>query len=223
VAGIQEAGLDEFRLRIMITSVGMLMFVKSEAELLNISVLDVISKLSTGGCVVTAPREADDRVAVFLAEIATKNETPWQDAKPSSEGEKPMSTYGTVTDYKTGEPIRPATGAEWRRTADRIADIEPSKGDAYTGAWEDDDGRVVYVDGGSDAEVSATDVRALRDEAAQAGDLEQVRLCELATGDADDSPVTPRGWTRGNGQAFRECAKVILDFRMRVVEDSEEE
>lgn len=46
--------------------------------------------------------------------------------------------YGTVTDYATGEPIRPATRAEHAR----------SLAAGETGAFRDDDDRVVYVDGG---------------------------------------------------------------------------
>lgn len=51
--------------------------------------------------------------------------------------------YGIITDYVTGEPIRPATAAEARRTEDKLASGES---DAYTGAWADEDGRTVYVD-----------------------------------------------------------------------------
>jgi hypothetical protein len=51
--------------------------------------------------------------------------------------------YGTVVDYKTGEGLRPATREELRRTEDKLASDD---GDAYTGAWLDEDGRAVYVD-----------------------------------------------------------------------------
>lgn len=64
--------------------------------------------------------------------------------------------FGTVTDYQTGQPIRPATAGEWRRTADTVND-NPGPGN-YTGAWTDADGRTVYVDGGPEAEVSEQDV-----------------------------------------------------------------
>jgi hypothetical protein len=55
--------------------------------------------------------------------------------------------YGTLTDYATGEAIRPATEQEWRATMDKLASGES---DSYTGAWLDADGRAVYVDGGPD-------------------------------------------------------------------------
>lgn len=52
-------------------------------------------------------------------------------------------TYGTLTDYATGEPIRPATADELARTEAKLASGDS---DAYTGAWTDTDGRAVYVD-----------------------------------------------------------------------------
>ena len=52
-------------------------------------------------------------------------------------------TYGTVTDYATGEPIRPATAEELARTEAKLASGDS---DAYTGAWADGDGRAVFVD-----------------------------------------------------------------------------
>jgi hypothetical protein len=132
--------------------------------------------------------------------------------------------FGMLCDYATSTPIRPATAIEWRRTAYGIADIEPSAGDAYTGAFEDSDGaHAVIVIGGPPSEVTAADIRALRDEMASAGALEQVRLCEVATGDAADSPRSPRGFARGNGPAFRECAKVILGNRVRVEAEAADE
>lgn len=60
-----------------------------------------------------------------------------------------MSGYGTLTDYTTGQPLRDATAAEWQRTADKLASGDS---DAYTGAWRDEDGRAVYVDGGPEPE-----------------------------------------------------------------------
>lgn len=53
--------------------------------------------------------------------------------------------WGWLTDYEMGETIRAATEAEWHRTDDKLNGNDP---DARTGAWKDDDGRVVYVDGG---------------------------------------------------------------------------
>ena len=52
-------------------------------------------------------------------------------------------TYGVLTDYKTGQEIRPATREEQRRTEEKLASGDS---DACTGAWLDDDGRAVYVD-----------------------------------------------------------------------------
>jgi hypothetical protein len=52
------------------------------------------------------------------------------------------TTYGTVTDYVTGEAIRPATREELARTEAKLASGD---GDNYTGAWTDADGRAVYV------------------------------------------------------------------------------
>jgi hypothetical protein len=52
-------------------------------------------------------------------------------------------TYGTLTDYATGQPIRPATAGELKRTEDKLASGDS---DAYTGAWTDEDGRAVFVD-----------------------------------------------------------------------------
>lgn len=121
-----------------------------------------------------------------------------------------MSNFGTVMDYKTGLMIREATAAEWRKTADK----ENSAGsDAYTGAWADpgEDGRVVYVSGGPESRVSDEDIIALHDEAAAAGDFEQVRLCDWA--------MAPRATTGPEEeQARAECVRVILDNRMHVTE-----
>lgn len=117
-----------------------------------------------------------------------------------------MSDYGTITDYQTGEAIRPATLPEWRRTADKL---NSGESDSYTGAWNDSDGQAVYVAGGPDAEVSDEDIRLLRDAAGSAGDTEQVRLCTIALGDGDedDEHWTPRD------DARLACAQVILDTR----------
>lgn len=53
--------------------------------------------------------------------------------------------YGTLTDYRTGEPIRPATRDEWQATADVLRSDAPGR---ETGAWNTDTGRTVWVDGG---------------------------------------------------------------------------
>ena len=52
-------------------------------------------------------------------------------------------SHGTLTDYATGTPIRPATAEELARTEAKLAS---SDSDAYTGAWLDGEGRAVYVD-----------------------------------------------------------------------------
>jgi len=114
-----------------------------------------------------------------------------------------MSSYGIVTDYWTGEQIRPATAQEWRRTADLVSGADMNKPGGYTGAW-DDDGRAVWVDGGPVAEISADDVRALLAEAGSAGDGKMAALCERAL--IDDG-------SQESYEAGRECARVILDNR----------
>ena len=62
--------------------------------------------------------------------------TPAEDAVRST-------AYGTLTDYATGEPIRPATREELARTEAKLASGDS---DAYTGAWAGVGGRAVYVD-----------------------------------------------------------------------------
>jgi hypothetical protein len=116
-----------------------------------------------------------------------------------------MTTYGTVTDYKTGSAIREATPAEWRKTADRLG----QPGDGYTGTWEDPekDGRVVYVSGGPDADIHPADIAALADEAGAHGDYEMRRLCREAL-DGDDT----------SNPAWDRCREVILDTRMNAQE-----
>lgn len=57
--------------------------------------------------------------------------------------QNPVPEHGTVTDYATGEAIRPATAEELKRTEDKLASEDC---DAHTGAWTDDDGRQVFVD-----------------------------------------------------------------------------
>jgi hypothetical protein len=51
-------------------------------------------------------------------------------------------TFGTLTDYVTGEAIRPATAEE---LAQSDAKLESGDSDSYTGAF-DLDGRAVFVD-----------------------------------------------------------------------------
>ena len=108
-----------------------------------------------------------------------------------------MTDFGEVTDYFSGVTIRPATAAEWRRTAD----VTNSGGlGAYTGAWEEK-GIAVYVDGGPDMDVTLKDVARLGREAAAAGDTEQAGMCAHA--------IT------GHEEAMAGCVKVILDNRMQ--------
>ena len=129
-----------------------------------------------------------------------------------------MSNFGTVTDYKTGKPIRPATAAEWRKSAEAVsigpaADVtSPWPGASQVridmkGRWQDADGRLVYVSDGPDPLVTEYTMRELRREAAAAGDLAMVDLCDRGRGEDDD--------------AFRECVRVILDNRMRAAEDAD--
>lgn len=110
------------------------------------------------------------------------------------------TAFGTVTDYKTGDPVRPATAAEWRRTADAVASGQ------YTGAFALD-GRAVFVDGGPEAGVSDDDIRELEQEAGSAGDLEMASLCRKALDEDDD-------------EARGECVQVILDTRAEFAADA---
>jgi hypothetical protein len=112
-----------------------------------------------------------------------------------------MSTYGTVIDYTTGEDVRPATASEWRRYADEL-----NSGAPYVQIG----GRRVRIHGGPENKVYSDDMRALRDEAGGAGDLEMVSLCEQA--------LSFTGY--GDSSAFDECTRIILDNRMRVAEDA---
>lgn len=61
--------------------------------------------------------------------------------------DKTGTDYGIVTDYSTGEPVRPATHEEWWRTRGPRPRGLPDA----TGMWADDDGRVVYVNCGEGA------------------------------------------------------------------------
>lgn len=54
----------------------------------------------------------------------------------------------------------------------------------------------------------AADVRALRDEAAVAGDLKMVAICDLALDQANDSEAGYAAWV--------ECERVIRDAKARV-------
>jgi hypothetical protein len=58
----------------------------------------------------------------------------------------------------------------------------------------------------STIEISDEQIRALRDEAGSAGDLEMVRVCDSALG--------------GSNRARSECAKVIAYTQMRADEDT---
>jgi hypothetical protein len=107
--------------------------------------------------------------------------------------------FGTLTDYAAGTPIRPAMAHEWRTSADLVNDGTSA---GLSGAWEDGDGRCVWVDGGPEAEVSDRDIAELEQEAANAGDNEQVKLCAAALG--------------GDEDARAECVRVILDNRVNM-------
>jgi hypothetical protein len=71
-----------------------------------------------------------------------------------AEAAEPES-WGTLCDYDTGKAIRPATRAEWERTAHRVHDAACGGMGSYSGEWNasdddnvPDDVYVVYVDGG---------------------------------------------------------------------------
>jgi hypothetical protein len=115
------------------------------------------------------------------------------------------TSFGTLTSYKTGNAIRPATPVEWRASAEALTSTRPGH---ETGAYEDQSDYlgVVYVDGGPDMTVSDDDIKALRDEAGSADDAEQVRLCNIAiSGDGDEHTSAD--------DARLACVHVILDNR----------
>lgn len=114
-------------------------------------------------------------------------------------------TFGILTDYATGELIRPATGGEWRKTADAY---HGGGAGGYTGAF-DLDGRAVYVDGGPDMHPHRDAIVALRGEAAAAGDDARVLLCDTAL-------AVNAGYQATGAEidaAWGECVRVILDNR----------
>jgi len=97
--------------------------------------------------------------------------------------------HGTLTDYQTGQMIRPATREELLRS---IA----SGPEGAMGIERDGTGRSVYVDRSHDE--LDDDVRALRAEAATAGDQEMVTTCNRYLDDGDED-------------ALAECATVMLE------------
>ena len=108
------------------------------------------------------------------------------------------TAYGTLCDYLTGVPLRPATRNEWQMTVKALdAGVE-------AGVWRDDDVHplTVYVDGGPDPLVSD---QAIRD---MAGDAEQygpyAELCDRALD--------------GDQAARAECVALIRDYRCREAE-----
>jgi hypothetical protein len=112
-----------------------------------------------------------------------------------------MTDFGKLIDYKTGDYIRQATAAEWRKTADALGD----SGDGYTGTWLSDDSRPVYVEGGPNTQIHPDDIGALAREASEHGDYEMAAICERAlAGDDTDNPE----WDR--------CREVILASRMEM-------
>jgi hypothetical protein len=114
--------------------------------------------------------------------------------------------FGTLTDYATGTAIRPATAAEWRATADLVNNGTSA---GLSGAWEDQDGRSVWVDGGPECEVSDRDIAELEQEAGQAGDGAQVDLCRKAAEKDEYGNVADE-------DARAECIRVILDNRVNM-------
>lgn len=115
-------------------------------------------------------------------------------------------TFGTLTDYNSGLAIRPATAAEWRRTADLVNGSMPG---SYTGAWEDENGRAVWVADGPEITVTENDILELEQEAATAGDAAQAALCrQVWTLDEDGN------YGADSRDARAECVRVILDSRL---------
>jgi hypothetical protein len=114
--------------------------------------------------------------------------------------------FGILTEHSTGLPLRTASAEEWRCTALALNGITSGAG-GETGAWRigedgewtDGPGRVVYVDGGPDMEVTDGDIDALAREAAAHGDWRQEEQCRIALG--------------GDGYARSQCVMVILAAR----------
>ena len=114
---------------------------------------------------------------------------------------------GTITDEgwgilhdRTGTPLRAATAAEWKRSEERdVRGFYQVVGSPYGNPEYQD-----HVVGGPDGTVDADAVRALLAEAAQAGDAEQVRLCEVALGRAPGD----------SDRAWYACGQVILGNRV---------
>ena len=85
----------------------------------------------------------------------------------------------TLTDYRTGNEIRPATRKEFIRSA------YASGPGGHTGAIVID-GRSVYVSGHLLDDPTDERIATLRTEAGEAGDLEMVAICDAAIdGDVD--------------------------------------
>lgn len=113
------------------------------------------------------------------------------------------TSFGTLTAYASGEAIRPATSSEWLRSALAVSGGQP-QGTFETSARELPGGfGTVFVDGGPDATASRDDIIALHDEAARAGDAEQVAICERALWGNSGDPH----------EAWVECERVILGHR----------
>ncbi len=106
--------------------------------------------------------------------------------------------FGTLTDYATGTPIRPATAQDWLATALAVAEGRPQ------GTWTDpdDETRTVFVEGGPDVEVTDTEIEALEAEAIAAGETARASLCF--------------GALHRDEISRSDCARVILERRLNV-------
>jgi hypothetical protein len=58
--------------------------------------------------------------------------------------------WGVLTDYRTREPICPATEADWLSS---LEVLHAQGAGAYAGAWTDAAGRAVFVEGGPSMEI----------------------------------------------------------------------
>jgi hypothetical protein len=95
---------------------------------------------------------------VIMAGTRALDATVAEPAEPES--------WGTLCDYDTGKAIRPATHAEWERTARRVHAAASGGTGSYSGEWpasDADDGDslpadvyVVYVDGGPAIDIDTT-------------------------------------------------------------------
>ena len=87
--------------------------------------------------------------AAGVRESRTRHPLAAMVAANQAKGVPAMSEYGTLTDYTTGDPIRPATRDEWLMSVRSVAEGHDQ------GVWRDgdlNDGHTVFVAGGPERE-----------------------------------------------------------------------